>query len=199
MSGYTIYPTPADHINNHPYRIKLAHYASMHNNVVNGYTLPVYVTPNAHILQDGVATIANMIYYKSNSIPFEILTDEDLLQIVHNLDAHFENIKHRYKDPEHAAFLKEAIPFRVDAQKPFERAINRNPEWKKLYHGGGDGLLNMLIEINQMLGNDVDKLTGVPKPDQELVDVFTSSNSVLKEKLNSNAILPSSPANLYDV
>jgi hypothetical protein len=144
------YPSSADHIAKHTYRVTMSQaeadvtYNDEALHLAVYEPLDIYQTVNSRITIHRMVTI-----YHRGKTSFEILIDEDVLKIRHEMDAYLNELhdKGMENNPEVIAYLRKFLKWRTRIETLSQRVLNRHPRWKRHYAPQYPGMMQTMLNM----------------------------------------------------
>lgn len=153
-----IFATATDHFNIHVYACMIPQYymSDIPQIVKDGFlTTPIYDSEDTKAMGRSLITISRMVQLKITKVPFQIIRDRDVLEILHAIDNYLKEVN-KLDDPVVKKYIKNVLQLRPDIYHNFRKILNRHPVWKEAYMGQTPmvstltslyGLLNMDISM----------------------------------------------------
>lgn len=157
-----LYASATDHINKHIYYVTVpGYYQDVHRETETGQLFaPVYEPFDSRAEQRAAITIARMVDLMIGRVPFTILDDKDVVQILHHIDAYVEEVFALRGDARITSYITKIIELRGFIYKLFRRVLNLHVEWKKAY-SGNQGVFEIIQALYAPFGIPTDIPAGL--------------------------------------
>ncbi len=152
-----IYATATEHVNRHIYRVLVPGYhQSIHRTVELGiFKTPIYEPFDDREFQHSAMTIANMVECVIGRVSFKIINDQDVLHILHHIDAYVEEVFPLRGTKEVQIYIEKILNLRTHVYRMFRFVLNRHEDWKVAYTKGV-GVFDFIRELYTAIGISVD-------------------------------------------
>ncbi len=173
-----IYTSASAHVNTHPYDLITPVYYNGGQPIeyLTGEVAPIYNPIYSDAQVRSRWPIKNMIDMFITKTPFIIVHDRDVVAIFHTLDNYLLEVQDSVKlnITEVVEYVKKILSFRVVMYDRFRKVLNKNPEWKKAYWSGEDGVKLVFELLNKIFGLEgPDPIEGLRKPPYTLTSIVT--------------------------
>jgi len=198
-----IYATATDHLNCHPYALKVpAHYQPhLASEFLDGtFHAPFFDEPDPRALVRNMLPIKYMVSMFQQKVVFAFVEEKDTAEVLFAIDNYLMEVADlRLQDKAVAAYVNDVLQLRRAIYKEFAKVMGRHPEWHKQYDTRPE-VMKLLDKLYSGNSNSSHPVAALERPPVAELPIMRPLN----EKLNDLAAQQSLPlggssGSMYDV
>lgn len=153
-----IYASATDHFNLRGFKINRPAYydpaVQSCKAITSGEVRPIYMpdVPDARVYS--LMPCCDLMDMAVSRVPFEIINDRDVLEILHTCDNYLMEIRQQVEAGSylHVSVAKNVAILRSKIYRLFRTVLNRHPDWKEKYiHGQGSAVLRDFLKLATLM------------------------------------------------